>query len=359
MTFLESYLAAAISQNASDIHMCEGAPVRARIDGDVSASDGPPPDMREIFEEIMAACTPEARARAEADFAALHDVSVSFGTQGGVRIRATFYRDENGMCAAMRIIPAEPRDAECLKIPPAAMEVCSANRGMFIVTGSTGSGKSTTLACMVDRINRERKGHIITLEDPIEYIMPSKSCIVNQREIGRHVQSFASGLKSMMREDPNVVVIGELRDTESMRAAIQLAETGHLVLTTLHTRSAPSSIDRLIGAFPPDDQQQVRLMLADNLIGVLAQALFPRREGGRVAAFELLLNNDAVKNNIREQKIYQVDNILQTASKQGMISMEDSIAALVRSGEVSYEAAVANAPSRTKLAAKFKSVFGI
>lgn len=359
MSLFGKYLVEALHTKASDIHFCEAEPVRVRVDGYIEVLENEAPNMRELFDEIFDLCDEQTRARSKAEFEKLHDVSISFPTPYKVRIRATLYRDERGLCAAMRLIPENPVDAKFIGLPDGIMEICTRNRGLFIVTGATGSGKSTTLACMLDYINKNRKGRIITLEDPIEYIIPSDKSIVNHREIGRHIESFASGLKSILREDPNVVVIGELRDLESMRAAIQIAETGHLVLTTLHTRNTPSTIDRLIGAFPTDDQPQIRMMLADNLIGVLAQTLIPRIGGGRAAAFEYLLNNDAIKNNIREAKIYQIDNVLQTGSRQGMICMEDYIVHLVRNKIVDPNVALEFAPSRQKLLLKYKSLLGI
>lgn len=359
MSLIGNYLAKALELKASDIHFCEGEPVKVRVDGYIQTLDEALPQMKELFDEIYDLCDESVRERSKAEFAKLHDVSISFPTPYKIRIRATLYRDEKGLCVAMRLIPQNPPDPKTIGIPESIMDVCSRNRGLFIVTGATGSGKSTTLSCMIDFINKNKRGRIITLEDPIEYIIPSDKCIVNHREIGRHIESFASGLKSTLREDPNVVVIGELRDLESMRAAMQIAETGHLVLTTLHTRNTPATIDRLIGAFPPDDQPQIRMMLADNLIGVLAQTLIPRIGGGRAAAFEYLLNNDAIKNNIREAKIYQIDNVLQTGARQGMICMEDYIVHLVKYKIVDPNVALEFAPSRQKLMLKYKSLLGI
>ena len=359
MSFIGTYLTKAVAMRASDIHLKEKEPALVRIDGGIALLDENYPDMEAVFKELYELCSEDLREHLLSEIKKLRDVSISFAAlDGKYRVRATLYRDEKGKAVSMRIISGAPSDISTLGLPETLLNVCTLNRGLFIVTGATGSGKSTTLAAMINQINKTRAGHIITLEDPIEYIIPSERCLVTHREIGRHVESFATGLRSILREDPNVVVIGDLRDLESMRAAVQIAETGHLVLTTLHTRNAPSTIDRLIGSFPPDDQHQIRMMLADNLIGVLAQTLIPRRDSGRIGAFELLLNNDAVKNNIREAKIYQIENTLQTGAKQGMICMEDYIIELIRQGFVEYETALAFAPSKAKLEAKLKAVFG-
>ncbi|MBO7520894.1 MAG: PilT/PilU family type 4a pilus ATPase [Opitutales bacterium] len=349
MSHIDNFLKRALEVNASDLHLSEGEPILVRVDGSIALLENQKPDMDAIIKELFSRAPKETADLASNEFANLRDCSFSFSTDMGIRIRATLYREAKGRCAAIRIIPMQPVDAADLGLPQSVIDICALTRGMFIVTGATGSGKSTTLAAMVNTINKTRSGHIITLEDPIEYVIPSNKSLVNHREIGTHVASFQEGLRSILREDPNVVVIGELRDLESMRAAINIAETGHLVLTTLHTRNTPSTIDRLIGSFPTDDQNQIRMMLADNLLGVLAQTLIPRKTGGRIAAYELLLNNDAVKNNIREQKIYQIENILQTGSRSGMICMEDSIMSLIKDDIVDADTALAYAPSRRKL----------
>lgn len=358
MSHISEYLTKAVSLGASDIHICEKSPIKVRVDGDILILDEKIPNMKKIFDEIMGLCLPEQKEKFLSDLGNLNDVCFSFESpENNVRLRITIYRDEYGICIALRIIPLIPMNAESLGIPKAAMEVCNLNSGLFLVTGASGSGKSTTLAAMISLINETKNAHIITIEDPIEYIIPPKLSLINHREIGRHTQSFKTGLHWVVREDPNVVVLGELRDVDSMRAAINIAETGHLVLATMHTRSSAASVDRFISSFPAEDQNQIRLMLADNLIGVLAQTLIPKIGGGMVGAFEVLLNNDAMKNNIREQKIYQIENVLQTGQKQGMISMEDYIIELIRQGDVSYKAALNKTHSREKLKEKYERLF--
>ncbi len=359
MSFIASYLVQAISLKASDIHIYAKTPVRVRVNDSIIILDDNIPDVEKIKDELLSFIDEQSSDFLKKDFAELKDICFSFeDLSHNVRMRVTIYRDENGICIAIRIIPSIPLSPDKLGIPEAVIEVCKMNRGLFIVTGASGSGKSTTLASMLQLINSTRKLHIITVEDPIEYIIKPNKSLINHREVGRHTQSFETGLHWALRENPNIVVIGELRNVESMRAAIKIAETGHLVLTTLHTRGAVSTIDRLIGSFQSEEQQQIRMMLADNLIGVLAQTLMPRANGGMIAAFELLLNNDAMKNNIREQKIYQLENILQTGQKQGMISMEDYIIELIRQGLVTYDIAMEKAPNKQKLLEKYERIFG-
>jgi twitching motility protein PilT len=317
------------------------------------------PDIKNIFEELLNWNREDVKESLLKSFSEHNDICFTFDSElHDARLRITIYKDEYGTCIAVRIIPFHPMTFEQLGLPEMAREVCDLNRGLFVVTGASGSGKSTTLAAMLSYMNKNRKAHIITIEDPIEYVLQSEQSLINHREVGRDTKSFQTALHWILREDPNVVVLGELRDTESMRAAIQIAETGHLVLATLHTRNAVSTLDRFIGSFPPEDQNQIRMMLADNLVGVLAQTLIPRRGGGMIGAFEVLRNTDAMKNNIREQKIYQIENILQTGQSQGMISMEDYIIELLKQGFVDYDNALKYAPSRRKLTEKCERVFG-
>ena len=355
MSYIARYLAQANPIKASDIHICEARPVRARVDGEIVILEDNAPDIKNIFDELIDFNPPNVKKDLLASLEDRNDICFTFeSAPHKLRLRVTVYKDEIGLCIAIRLIPFNPYSIDELGLPDFAQEVCKLNRGLFVVTGASGSGKSTTLAAMVDHMNKTRKAHIITIEDPIEFVIKSDKCLVNSREVGRDTQSFATGIHWILREDPNVVVLGELRDIASMRAAIQIAETGHFVLATLHTRSAVSTIDRFIGSFPPDDQHQMRMMLADNLVGILAQTLIPRRSGGgMIGAYELLINNDAMKNNIREQKIYQIENILQTGQSQGMMSMEDYIIHLIKQEFVDYEKAMQYAPSRRKLQEKY------
>lgn len=335
MTDLDMWLELATNYKATDIHISENKAPRLRIGGDVLAMNNAVPlPVGGVVKDIFSRLGETRRARAEKLFDSGNDVDCSFDFKNGARIRCNIFRTVSGLSIALRMIPAKRLTAEEIGIPEAAVRMCGARGGLFIVTGANGSGKTSTLAALLDIINETRPVHILTIEDPIEYLIDSRRAWVSQREVFTHVPDFYSALRSSVRENPDVVMLGEMRDVETTRTALELAETGHLVLATLHTRSAVSSIDRLIGQFESGEQYQIRMMLSESLLGVLAQTLLPKVGGGLIAAFELLLTNSSVKNLIREHKIGQLETVIQTNSRQGMVTMEDSLRALEAAGKI-------------------------
>jgi twitching motility protein PilT len=265
------------------------------------------------------------------------------------------FRDRGGVGAVFRQIPIEIKTAKDLNLPPAVVQLGDLSKGLVLVTGPTGSGKSTTLAAIVDYINDTRTEHIITIEDPIEFVHKNKKCLVNQREVGSHTRSFKDALRAALREDPDIVLVGEMRDLETIAIAIETAETGHLVFGTLHTTTATSTVDRIVDQFPADRQQQIRVMLADSLKGVVAQTLCRRIGGGRVAALEVLLSNNAVQNLIRDGKTFQLPSILQTSRAQGMVLLNDSLTDFVKRGLVEPREAYLKAVDKGGLIHLFKN----
>jgi twitching motility protein PilT len=259
------------------------------------------------------------------------------------------FRDRRGVGVVLRVIPSHIMSFQELGLPDSAKALCMLNKGLVLVTGPTGSGKSTTLATMVDYVNTNRSDHIITIEDPIEFVHDNKRCLVNQREVFGHTESFKRALRAALREDPDVVLVGELRDLETMAIAIETAETGHLVFGTLHTNTAVSSIDRMIDQFPPDRQEQIRVMLAESLKAVIAQILLKKVGGGRVAAYEILLGVPAVSNLIREGKSHQIPTIMQTSKRLGMRQMTDALAELVKKGLIDQDEALSKAVDKDAL----------
>ncbi len=318
-------LESSVKQNASDLHLCAGYSPVLRIDGQLRRQSGPllhPALLSRWLDGWLSPAQKQAwETRHQVDFALAHD---------GVRLRGHAFIQRHGPSLALRLIPSNcPLPAE-LGIPPAMIEQLNAPEGLILVCGATGSGKSTTLASLIQMLNRESALHIITLEDPVEFLHQGDRALIQQRELGVHVAGFQQGLRAALREDPDVLLLGELRDTESIRLALTAAETGHLVLATLHTRGAPQAVERLVDVFPAGEKEFVRTLLAGSLRAVLAQQLLPRAGGGRVAAFELLLGVPAVGSLIREGKTHQLVSVLQTGQRQGMISFERSIAALRR-----------------------------
>lgn len=274
-------------------------------------------------------------------FDELKEVDFSYGSPFG-RFRVNLYRDKDGMALAFRAIPADVPTLEALGLPNLFGEFALKPRGLVLVTGPTGSGKSTTLAAMVHHANLNRKGHIITIEDPIEFVHPSRGCLVTQREVNSHTYSFATAIRSALRQDPDVILVGEMRDLETIAAAVTLAETGHLVLSTLHTTDAAQTVDRIIDVFPPHQQQQIRAQLSVALRGVISQTLVPRKDGGgRVAAFEIMVVNDAIRNCIKEGATHQIYSMLQLGRSEGMQTLDDSLASLVAHGLVEEAQAMA------------------
>src|SRR5208283_4235859 len=266
----------------------------------------------------------------------------------GVRFRVNVFEDRRGIGAAMRQVPAKIRTAEDLALPKAVIELCGHSKGLVLVTGPTGSGKSTTLAAMVDYVNRTRAQHIITIEDPVEFVPPNQHCLVHQREVGVHTNSFKQALRAALREDPDVVLVGEMRDLETIAIALETAETGHLVFGTLHTNTAPSTVDRIIDQFPADRQAQVRTMLSESLRGVVSQTLLKRRGGGRVAALEVLVVTPPVANLIREGKTFQILSTMQTGRSFGNQMLNDALLDLVKSRQVEPDEAYAKALAKAE-----------
>jgi len=333
---MQRYLDYAISKNASDVHIMVGVPVTLRVDGKLFSI----PEVEAVSEakakELIAGIVSAdslnvLEQKKEIDF--------SFGYQN-MRFRVNIYYQKGSIAGSLRLIPSQIRNFQELGLPPILEKFTSQSQGFVVIAGPTGSGKSTTLAALIDKINEERRSHIITIEDPIEYVFEHKKGIVSQREIGQDTNTFARGLRSALREDPDVVLVGEMRDLETIDAALTMAEPGHLVFTTLHTNSAAQTTDRIVGVFPPHQQQQVKSQLANVLLGVVSQRLIPRVNGGRVMAAEIMVSNSAIKSLIREGKVHQIPNIIQTSASEGMISLDKVLSELVSRGEISMEDAL-------------------
>ncbi|PID78807.1 type IV pili twitching motility protein PilT [bacterium DOLZORAL124_64_63] len=311
-----------VNRGASDLHITAGLPPLLRVDGQVLPSSFPPltgDDTRALAYSIL---NDEQKMRFENDM----ELDLSFGVQGISRFRANVFQQRGATAMAIRQIPYKINSFEELGLPPVCREMINRTQGLILVTGPTGSGKSTTLATMVDTINSERHGHIITIEDPIEFVHQHKNCIVNQREVNSDTHSFPDALKYVLRQDPDVILIGEMRDRETISAALTIAETGHLALATLHTNSTFESINRIVDVFPPEQQNQVRSQLAFSLAGVITQQLVPRiRGGGRVLALEIMVCTPAIKAMIRDDKVHQIYGLMQAGQKHGMQTMNQSL----------------------------------
>jgi twitching motility protein PilT len=349
---IDEFLFKMAEQDASDLHLSSGQHPIFRIHGDLLEQKELPRLHAEEVDRLIQQVLPE---RNRMEFREKNDTDFAYEIPGLARFRVNVFRDFRGPCAVFRQIPVEIRTAEELYLPPAVMKLADLTKGLVLVTGPTGSGKSTTLAALVDLVNRSRQEHIITIEDPIEFIHVNKLALVNQREVKSHTSDFRSALRAALREDPDVVLIGELRDLETVHIALETAETGHLVFGTLHTTTAPSSVDRIVDQFPADRQQQIRVMLADTLRGIVAQTLCRRIGGGSVAALEILLANNAVQNLIREGKTFQIASVLQTGKAQGMALLNDSLLELVKQEAVDPREAYQKAVDKTGLVALFRS----
>jgi twitching motility protein PilT len=328
-----------------------GEPVVFRIDGEIVRQGGAPLDaqtMQMLLEPIM----PPANRQ---EFIETSDTDFAYEVPGVGRFRFNMFRERMGVCAVARHIPSKILTAEQLSLPKAVIDFCGLPKGLVLVTGPTGSGKSTTLAAMLDYINRNRHEHILTIEDPVEFVHPQQHCLVNQREVHKHTKSFSRALKAALREDPDIVLIGEMRDLETIAIAIETAETGHLVFGTLHTNTAISTVDRIVDQFPADRQNQIRTMLASSLKGVVSQLLLKKKGGGRVAALEILVSDDAVANMIREGKNHHITSHMQTTKAKGNVLMNESLIKHVVSGEVELETAYAKAPDKKSFLAYGRS----
>jgi twitching motility protein PilT len=334
---LPALLTFAKEAGASDVHVSAGTPPLLRIRGAMSPVDLPPlsaDDTRRVLFDVL-------NDQQKKLFEERHDIDFAFELPGVSRFRSNLFLQLRGPGAVFRLIPSRILTLADLGLPPVLKTLAGKEKGLVVVTGPTGSGKSTTLAAMVDHINQERHGHILTIEDPIEFVHPSKNCLVNQREVGPHTDSFLNALRGALREDPDVILVGELRDLETTSLAISAAETGHLVLATLHTNSAAKTIDRIIDIFPTEQQAQVRTMLSESLEGVVAQTLLPSKDGkGRVAALEVLVGVPALRNLIREDKTPQILSVIQTGAQHGMQSLDQSLRDLVMQGRLAREEAM-------------------
>ena len=325
---IERMLARMHERGASDLHLSTGNVPKIRLHGEIQDLG---PDGGELDPEaMMALLSPIVPAKNRAEFEERNDTDFAHSIPGVSRFRANMFRDRHGPGAVFRAIPFQILSPEQIGLPKGVLELCFLSKGLVVVTGPTGSGKSTTLATLIDYINRNRKDHIITIEDPIEFVHENKGCLVNQREVHTHTRSFKDALRAALREDPDIVLVGEMRDLETIAIAVETAETGHLVFGTLHTTTAPSTVDRIIDQFPADRQEQIRQMLSESLRGVIAQTLCKKVGGGRVAAYEVLLGSSAVSNLIRERKTFQLFSLMQTGRAQGMITLNDSLMELVR-----------------------------
>ncbi|MEZ4394014.1 MAG: type IV pilus twitching motility protein PilT [Polyangiales bacterium] len=337
-------------RGASDLHLSVGCPPLVRLHGEILALESAPPFTDAQLRSILMAIAP---ARNREEFQRRHDTDFAYEIPGVSRFRVNLFTDRNGVGAVMRRIPYEILSAEKLGLPQAMMDFCELSKGLVLVTGPTGSGKSTTLAAIIDRINATRDEHILTIEDPIEFVHPDKRCLISQREVRVHTEGFRQALRAALREDPDVVLVGEMRDLETIEIAIETAETGHLVFGTLHTNTAPSTVDRIIDQFPSDRQPQIRTMLSESLKGVVSQTLCKKVGGGRAAAYEILTGTTAVANLIREGKTYQLYGQMQSCRNLGMVTMNDSLFDLVMDGVVepreAYLKAIHKADFRTLL----------
>jgi len=333
---LVTLLQATVSAGASDLHLTVGRPPTARRDGVLVPFEGVPLLQPADAERIVFSVLNDVQRQ---EFDENSQVDFSFGIESIGRFRANAYRQRNSCALALRVIPFRVRSLDELGAPWAATELLQRPFGLVLVVGPTGSGKSTTLAAMIDRINEVRPVHILTIEDPVEYLHHHKVAMVNQREVGTDVTSFTEGLRSALREDPDVILLGEMRDLDSIAITLTLAETGHLVFATLHTNDASQALDRIVDVFPAERRDQIQIMLAGSLQGVISQRLLPAEGGGRVAAYEVLMANDAVRNLLREGKTRQLRNAMISGQQEGMQTMEMDLARLVSSGILSFETA--------------------
>ena len=327
-------LAFATKESASDVHISSGEPPMIRIHGDMRKIDMPPL-MREDVHTVLYNILNDQQRKAYEEH---YELDFAIAITGVGRFRVNAFLQNRGESIVFRTIPEKIPLLEQLNMPPIVAELTKKEKGLILLTGPTGSGKSTTLAAMLDLINREYKCHILTIEDPIEFVHKSKNSLVNQRELGSNTHSFSNALRSALREDPDVILVGEMRDLETISLALTAAETGHLVLATLHTSSAPKTVDRIIDVFPAEQQQQIRTMLSESLQAVIAQQLIKRKEGlGRIAALEIMIGTPAVRNLIRENKIAQIPSALQTGRQHGMQTMDQALLDLCRNSLVSKE----------------------
>jgi twitching motility protein PilT len=344
---IDSLLEQTVACGASDLHITVGSPPALRVRGELKAIEGLPPfdgeDIRTLMYRIL---TTEQQKRLELD----RQLDLSYGVPGLARFRINVFLQRETFAAVLRVIPDKLKTLEELGMPDGLRELTTLPRGLVLVTGPTGSGKSTTLAAMIDEINRTRHDHIITIEDPVEFVHHHKHCIVNQREIGTDATSFANALRAALRQDPDVILLGEMRDLETISTALTAAETGHLVFGTLHTQSASGTIDRMIDVFPGEQQDQIRSQIAGSLQAVITQCLVPTADGlGRVPALEIMVPDDAIRNLIRQAKVEQIYSYMQTGSRSGMQTMEQALGELVLAHKITPDDAIVRSSRRGEL----------
>ncbi|MBN2284204.1 MAG: type IV pilus twitching motility protein PilT [Deltaproteobacteria bacterium] len=352
MAKIDAFFKLMNEQGASDLHLVAGQQPVIRLRGDlerVRYDELTNDDLRAMLYEI----TPEHKIK---QFEETGDIDFAYEVPGLARYRANFFQQKNGLGAVFREIPSKILTGQQLGLPPVITKLASLPRGLVLVTGPTGSGKSTTLAAIIDEANRTRKDHIITIEDPIEFVHESQSCLVNHREVGIHTKSFSAALRGALREDPDIILVGELRDLETISLAVEAAATGHLVFGTVHTTSAAKTVDRIIEVFPHEEQMQIRSTLADGIRAVISQTLFKRVDKpGRVAALEIMIATPAVRNLIRESKTFQIPSMIQTGKKYGMLLLDDSIMELLNRGTIGSDEAYMKANDKQKFRAFLKA----
>lgn len=348
---IDALLLRLLDEKASDLHVSTASPPMLRRDGDMAKIQRFPVYSPEQVQRLLWPIVPP---RNREEFGSRHDTDFAYELVGRARFRVNLFMDLRGMGAVFRVIPSKILTVEELNLPKELLPLCQLPKGLVLVTGPTGSGKSTTLAALVDHINETRDAHIITIEDPVEFVHQNKRCLVNQRQVGEHTKSFKGALRAALREDPDIVLLGEMRDLETVAIAMETAETGHLVFGTLHTSSAPATVDRIIDQFPSNEQNQIRVMLANSLKGVISQMLCKRIGGGRVAALEVMFGIPAISNLIREAKVFQIPSIMQTGRSIGMRLMNDHLLSLVKEGLVEPSEALNKSIDRATLTNLFK-----
>lgn len=343
---IDELCAKVVEMGASDLHLAVGLPPCVRLHGRVQPlpeyETFAPQHTQRIIYDIL---TDEQIQRFENEL----ELDMAYTAQHVARFRVNAYRDKTFVAAALRVIPSKIPSPEDLNLPAVIIDLANRPRGLMLVTGPTGSGKSTTLAAVLDSINTNHEGHILTIEDPIEFVHPHKRCVVNQREVGADTRAFKNALRAALREDPDVILVGEMRDNETIHLAITAAETGHLVFGTLHTNSAAESVDRMVGVFPADQQEQIRTQLSNSLVAIVTQQLLRKVGGGRVAAIEIMIANSAIRNLIREAKAHQMVSVMQTQTQMGMQTMDQALRDLFLKNYITYDDAVARAHNPAEL----------
>ncbi len=353
MPWIDQLFKRMTEMKAADIHMTSEHVPRIRSSGDLIEMTGIPKLSAEQVKQIFMEIAPERNRK---QYEETNDTDFAYALEGCGRFRCNLFTDRNGPGGVFRRIPDKILSVTDLNLPPAVVKLTNYHKGLVLVTGPTGSGKSTTLAAMIDHINTNKAAHIITIEDPVEFVHPAKKCLINQREVHAHTKSFSAALRAALREDPDIVLVGEMRDLETTRIAIETAETGHLVFGTLHTSTAASTVDRIINQFPAEEQEQIRLMLAGSLKGVVAQNLLKKKGGGRVAALEILIVTPGIAANIRDGKTYQIPSAMQIGTKYGMQLLNDALERHVKNDIVDAHEAYDRAMDKEDMAKRLKAL---